>query len=62
LAPDARFSLEGGKFGIYWKVDTSVLEAELGFRPEYTLEKGILKTFNQFRRMHGLPEPETEGL
>jgi len=60
LAPDARFTLEGGKFGICWKVDTSVLEAELGFQPEHTLEKGILKTFNQFRRMHGLPE--TEGL
>jgi nucleoside-diphosphate-sugar epimerase len=56
LAPEAKFTFEGGKFGVFWRLDTSVLEAELGFKPEYNLEKGILKTFNQFRRMHGLPE------
>lgn len=56
LAPGTQFDFEPGKFGIYWNLDTSVLEAELGFKPEYDLEKGILKTFNDFRRLHGLPE------
>ena len=58
LAPEAELALEEGKFGIYWNLDTAVLEEELGFRFEYNLEKGILKTFNQFRRMNGLPEVE----
>jgi UDP-glucose 4-epimerase len=53
LAPNARLNLLPGKFGIAWDYDCSPLEKELGFRPSYTMEQGILKTFNLYRNQMG---------
>lgn len=53
LAPNARLKLLPGKFGIAWDYDCSPLEQELGFRPSYTMERGILKTFNLYRGQMG---------
>jgi nucleoside-diphosphate-sugar epimerase len=49
LAPEAKLSLEPGRFGIAWECDTTPLERELGFRPQYSMEEGIFKTFNLYR-------------
>ena len=56
IIPDARITLEPGTFGIAWKLDDSLLQEEIGFTPEYTMEKGILSTINFFRKQAGLPE------
>jgi nucleoside-diphosphate-sugar epimerase len=55
LIPDARISLQPGTFGITWKYDTSRIAEELGFRPEWTMERGIRETINQLRQRAGLP-------
>jgi UDP-glucose 4-epimerase len=65
LAPKAELTLEPGRFGIAWNCDTTPLEEELGFRPTYSMEAGILRTFNLYRIAAGLPpasqEPESPG-
>ncbi|MCP9493903.1 MAG: NAD(P)-dependent oxidoreductase [Pyrinomonadaceae bacterium MAG19_C2-C3] len=50
LAPDVRLTVRPGKFGIAWDYDTSPLIDELGFRPEYSMEQGIHRTFNLYRQ------------
>jgi nucleoside-diphosphate-sugar epimerase len=55
LEPGARLTPLQGKFGIAWEYDTTPLEEELGFRPQYTMEAGILKTFNIYRERAGRP-------
>ena len=61
LSPEARLSVEPGRFGIAWECDTTPLERELGFRPDYSMEQGIHKTFNLYRRAAGL-SPVERGL
>ena len=56
IIPNADITLEPGTFGIAWKLDDSLLQEEIGFTPEYTMEKGILSTINFFRKASGLPE------
>lgn len=43
VVPGASFTAGGGRFParLSWQFDTSALEREVGFRPEYTLEDGI---------------------
>ena len=53
LEPSARLTPLQGKFGIAWDYDTTPLQEELGFRPQYTMEAGILKTFNIYRERAG---------
>ena len=45
----AKLAVEGGKFGIAWRYDTTSLKNELGFEPNYSMEKGIQKTYQTFR-------------
>ncbi len=60
LAPDAQITLEPGVFGISWDYDATPIAEEIGFTPAYTMEQGILKTFNRFRELAGLdPIQET---
>lgn len=57
LLPDADITLEPGDlFAGDFRVDDSELQAEIGFSPEYTMEKGILATINFFRTAAGLPQ------
>ncbi|MEW6665429.1 MAG: NAD(P)-dependent oxidoreductase [Thermodesulfobacteriota bacterium] len=55
LFPEADISLKPGQFGIVWECDDSALQEEIGFRPEYTMEKGILETVRFARERAGLP-------
>jgi len=56
LMPSAQLAPNPGKFGIAWEYDTTPLEEELGFVPKYSMEKGILKTLNQYLMMAGKNE------
>jgi UDP-glucose 4-epimerase len=55
LFPQAQLSLKPGEFGIVWECDDSALQKEVGFKPEYTMEKGILETAQFARKEAGLP-------
>jgi nucleoside-diphosphate-sugar epimerase len=57
LAPDAELTMEPGSFGIPWRYDTSELEREVGFKPHYSMEEGIKKTFESFRSRHLISHP-----
>ena len=54
LVPDAQLTLEPGVFGISWDYDATPIAREIGFTPKYTMEQGILKTLNRFRKLAGL--------
>lgn len=53
MVPTARLELLPGKFGIAWEYDSTLLEKELGFRPEYSMERGIHKTLNLYLEQLG---------
>jgi len=53
LVPAASLSVKPGSFGISWDYDVTPLEQEIGFRPNYRMEKGILKTLNLYRQQAG---------
>jgi len=55
LLPGAHIEYDPGTFGIAWELDDSVLQSEIGFRPEYPMERGVLETINDARRRQGLP-------
>ncbi len=48
IAKNAKLDVEKGKFGIAWRYDTTRLKGEIGFEPQYTMEKGIEKTYHGF--------------
>lgn len=48
IAKNAKLDVEGGKFGIAWRYDTTRLKEEVGFEPQYTMERGIEKTYRGF--------------
>lgn len=55
LVPEARISYEPGEFGIAWELDDSVLQAEIGFEPRFSMEAGLKKSVDHARREAGLP-------
>jgi nucleoside-diphosphate-sugar epimerase len=55
LVPDARIEYEPGTYGIAWELDDSTLQREIGFRPDYPVERGALEMMNYARRQNGLP-------
>jgi nucleoside-diphosphate-sugar epimerase len=56
LVPGVRLTIQPGVFDMPVDFDATVLEKEVGFKPKYSMEKGILKTLNTFRRQAGLGE------
>jgi nucleoside-diphosphate-sugar epimerase len=53
LAKQARFELEGGRFGIPWQFETTRLKEEIGFTPQFSMERGIERTYQEFlKRMN----------
>lgn len=58
VVPDARMEVQGGTTGIVWKCDDSLVRSELGFAPEWPMERGCLATMNEFRRRASLPPLE----
>ena len=57
LVPSARLDVEPGIFGIQWEYDASALERELGFSPQYTMERGIERALERFRELKPLLRP-----
>ena len=47
-------TLPGGGLGASVKFDTGPIEEEIGYRPEWPMERGIKETINMVRREHGL--------
>ncbi len=45
---NSKLEVEGGKFGISWRYDTTSLKNEIGFEPRYSMEGGIQKTYQVF--------------
>lgn len=56
LVPSSKLTLKPGYFGLPMDYDTTLLERALGFKPKYSMEDGVLKTLNTFRRQAGLTE------
>ena len=61
VVPDARMEIEGGTTGIVWKCDDRLIREELGFAPEWPMERGCLETMNEFRRRASLPPLQMPG-
>jgi nucleoside-diphosphate-sugar epimerase len=49
LEPRADLTLLPGTFGIAWEYDSEPARAELGFEPEFSMERGIEKTLGYYR-------------
>ena len=47
-------TLPGGGHGAAVKFDTRPVEEEIGYRPQWSMERGIKQTINMVRREHGL--------
>lgn len=55
LIPDAQINFMPGAFGLPWKLDDSLLQQEIGFTPEFPMERGALAVINFARQNAGLP-------
>lgn len=55
LFPKVKIELLPGSYNISYKYDLTAAKEELGFQPQWPVEKGIRTYINEFRRMHGLP-------
>ena len=61
IIPDADITLLPGTLGLSCKLDDSLLQSEIGFTPQYPMERGILETMNFVRRQAGLPPLEEKA-
>jgi len=41
--------------GLHWKYDTTPIKEELGFVPEWPMERAVKDMINTMRQQHGLP-------
>jgi nucleoside-diphosphate-sugar epimerase len=56
LLPDADITLlPGADINEKFNCDTSLIEEEIGYRPQWSLEQGVKETINITRQAHGLP-------
>lgn len=55
LLPESDITLKPGTFGINWKYNTKRIEEEIGFKPRYSMERGIRETINTIRAKAHLP-------
>lgn len=56
LIPGADIRLIPGRWGIAQKFETSPLKQEIGYKPEWPMERGIKEIINTTRKQYGLPE------
>ncbi len=54
VAKNAKLDVEPGKFGTAWEYDTKPLKDEMGYEPEYSMERGIESTFKAFLEKFGV--------
>lgn len=59
LIPDARITYQPGEFGIAWELDDALLQEEIGFEPQFTMERGLREVIEYARAKAGLPPLET---
>jgi len=55
LLPGADITLLPGVMGVGWRFDTTLIEEELGFSPQWSMEQGVKDIINITRKQHGLP-------
>lgn len=55
LLPKADITLLPGRVPLSYRYDTTRLEEEVGFKIEWTMERGVKELINVVRREHGLP-------
>jgi nucleoside-diphosphate-sugar epimerase len=56
LFPDADITVSSGGFtGDPVKFDTKLIEEEIGYRPQWPMERGLKESINLTRKEHGLP-------
>lgn len=55
LIPQAQITYQPGEFGIAWELDDSTLQAEIGFEPRFSMERGLREVMEHARREAGLP-------
>jgi len=56
ILPSADITVLPGTFtGDPVKFDTKLIEEEIGYRPQWSMERGIKETINMTRKDHGLP-------
>lgn len=51
IAPQAKLQVDKGKLGLAWEYDTTPLREEIGFKPQYSMEAGIKRTYERFLKM-----------
>ncbi|MGH3327404.1 MAG: NAD-dependent epimerase/dehydratase family protein [Streptomycetales bacterium] len=59
LVPGARISYQPGEFGIAWQLDDALLQHEIGFTPDYSMERGLRAVLRHAREAAGLPPLES---
>lgn len=59
LIPSAQINYQPGEFGIAWELDDSALQEEIGFEPEFSMERGLRKVMEHARKDAGLPPLES---
>jgi len=55
LLPDADITLLPGLIGMHFKYDTTPIKEELGFEPEWPIERAVKDMINTVRKQCGLP-------
>jgi nucleoside-diphosphate-sugar epimerase len=56
ILPDADITVLPGAFTVYpVRFDTRTIEEEIGYRPGWSMERGIKEAINLTRKEHGLP-------
>jgi UDP-glucose 4-epimerase len=55
LLPTSDITLLPGRIGVSSKFDTKPIEEEVGYRPEWPMERGLREVINTYCRQHGLP-------
>lgn len=58
LIPSAEITYQPGDFGIAWELDDSLLQEEIGFEPQFSMERGIQHVIAHARREAGIPPLE----
>jgi UDP-glucose 4-epimerase len=58
LIPEAEIEYREGKFGLAWQLDDTLLQQEIGFKPQFPMERGLKNLINYIRRVNNLPEYE----
>lgn len=56
LIPEAEIEYQTGKFGLAWQLDDTLLQQEIGFKPQFSMEQGMKNLINYIRRVNKLPE------